>query len=83
MPMDKDGRPLWYLKMFGDAAIGEEDLAKMVEHRGKFWAALQVLLGEAAFFGVDGKSGRVEYSRPRRATCLPACLRHADAAGTT
>ena len=73
--------------MFGDAAIGEEDLAKMVEHRGKFWAALQVLLGEAAFFGVDGKSGRVEYSRPRRATCLPACLpaclRHADAAGTT
>ena len=54
-PKNADGRPLMY-GMFGDAALGDEDVAKLVEHRGKMWTALQTLLGEKAFFGGDAPS---------------------------
>lgn len=54
-PKTADGRPLMYA-MFGDAAIGDDDLAKMVEHRGTMWTALQVLLAEKPFFGGDAPS---------------------------
>lgn len=54
-PKNAEGKPLMY-SMFGDAAIGAEDLASMVKHRGEMWAAMQVLLGEQTFFGGDKPS---------------------------
>jgi glutathione S-transferase len=54
-PKSAEGKPLMY-SMFGDAALSEENVASMVEHRGTMWAALQVLLGETAFFGGDKPS---------------------------
>ena len=37
--------------MFGDAAMAEADVTALKEHRGKFWAKLQVLLDDKVFFG--------------------------------
>jgi len=50
----KDGKPLIY-SMFGDA-VGDEDVTAMAEHRTKYWAGLQVLLGDKTFFGGDKPS---------------------------
>ena len=46
----ESGKPLVY-GMFGDSPIAEADVAAMKEFRGKYWAALQVLLGDKTFFG--------------------------------
>jgi glutathione S-transferase len=54
-PKSAEGKPMMY-GMFGDAAMSEENVASMVEHRGTMWTALQVLLGEKAFFGGDKPS---------------------------
>ena len=53
-PKNAEGRPMMY-GMFGDAII-EENVAKLVEHRGTMWTALQTLLGEKTFFGGDKPS---------------------------
>lgn len=54
-PKSAEGKPLMY-SMFGDGALAEEDVAKMVEHRGTMWVALQALLDDKAYFGGDSPS---------------------------
>jgi glutathione S-transferase len=54
-PKTAAGRPL-YQSMFGDSPIADEDVVKMVEHRVKLWAAMQVLLDGKTFFGGDKPS---------------------------
>jgi len=55
MPKSAEGKPLMY-GMFGDDPLAEDSVAKMVEHRGTLWAALQVLIGDKAFFGGESPS---------------------------
>ena len=49
-PKNAAGKPIHY-GMFGDAPLPDADVAALTEHRAKFWAALQVLLGDKTFFG--------------------------------
>eukprot|EP01048_Picozoa_sp_COSAG05_P004612 COSAG05_NODE_255_length_12816_cov_13.781631_4_plen_146_part_00 len=41
-PKTAEGKPMMY-SMFGNDPISEESVARMVEHRGTMWAALQVM----------------------------------------
>ena len=49
-PKNAAGKSIFY-GMFGDAPLPDADVAALKEHRAKFWAAVQVLLGVKTFFG--------------------------------
>ena len=51
-PKDANGKPVLY-SMFGEGPMPAADVAAMKEGRVKYWATLQVLLGDKAFFGGD------------------------------
>lgn len=54
-PKNAAGGPL-YRSMFGDSPLSEEDVTKMSDHRAKYWAGLQVLLGDKTYFGGEKMS---------------------------
>ena len=54
-PKNDEGKPLRY-GLFGDSAVTAENVTRLAEHRVKFWAGLQVLLGDKTFFGGDRPS---------------------------
>merc|ERR1711865_252438 len=80
-PKGPEGKPLMY-KMFGDAAISEEDLALMVEARNKQWATFGALLGDKKFFGGDKPNigdfwlaaSLYSWERPRGRRCKRTCM---------
>merc|ERR1712029_227506 len=59
-PKSDDGKPLMY-KMFGPDKIPDDDVAKMVEARKGFYAAMEKLLGEKKFFGGDDKPSIADF----------------------
>ena len=54
-PKNAGGRPL-YTSMFSDSPLSEEDVTKISDHRVKYWAGLQVLLGDKTYFGGEKMS---------------------------
>jgi len=54
-PKGDDGKPLMY-KMFGPAAMSEEDVAKMIDVRKQLHTKMATMLGEKTFFGGDQPS---------------------------